>query len=77
MLEEAPDSACDVALEAASDLAVSFAFGASSVAVVAGGLVTAGSGECDDEEGVVELAVAALVRVDPDGDGHGQMPFAR
>jgi hypothetical protein len=61
VLEEAPDSACDVALEAATDLAVGLAFGASSVAVVAGGLVVVGSGDRDDEEGVVELPVAAAV----------------
>jgi hypothetical protein len=43
-----------------SDLAVGLALGASSVAVVAGRLVIAGSaGERDDEEGVVELPVAA------------------
>jgi len=61
VLEEAPDSACDVALEAASDLAVGLAFGASFVSVVEGRLVVAASGESDDVESVVELPVAAAV----------------
>ena len=61
VLEESPDSACDVALEAASDLAISLALGASSVPVVAGRLVNAGAGERDDEESAVELPVAAAV----------------
>jgi hypothetical protein len=54
VLEESPDSACDVALEAASDLAVGLALGAPLVAVVAGRLVVVGSSKRDDEEGVVE-----------------------
>jgi hypothetical protein len=61
VFEESPGSACDVALEAASDLAVRFALGAPSVAVVAGGLVVVGAGDRDDVEGVVELSVAAAV----------------
>ena len=61
MLEEAPDSACDVALEAASDFAVGLAFGSSSVSVVAGRVVVAASSERDDVESVVELSVAAAV----------------
>lgn len=54
MLEESPDVSCDVALQAASDLAVGAALGSSSFDVVAGGLVVACSGECDDVERTVE-----------------------
>jgi hypothetical protein len=50
MLEEAPDATGDVALEAASDLAVGAALAASSFDVVKGGLVVAYSRERDDVE---------------------------
>ena len=65
MFEEAPDSACDVALDAASDLSVGLAFGASPVAVVAGRLVVAGSRERNDDQSAVELAIAAAVEAVP------------
>ena len=61
VFEEAPDSACDVALEAASDLAVGLAFGASSVSIVAGCLVVAAASERDDVESVVELSISVAV----------------
>jgi hypothetical protein len=61
VLEESPDSACDVALQAASDLSVGAAFGPASFGVVACGLVVALAGEGNDVERVVELSVSAAV----------------
>jgi hypothetical protein len=55
----------DVALEAAADPAVGFAFGAATFDVVAGSLVMHGSGEGDDVQGAVELPVAGSVEPVP------------
>lgn len=61
MLEEAPDTACDVALEAASNLAVGLALGTPSVSILAGCWIVAGAGKRDDVERAVELPVAAAI----------------
>ena len=61
MFELFEELAGDVALEAASDLAVGFSFSSSAVGVGAGCGVGAESGERDDVEGPIELAVAGSV----------------
>ena len=61
VLEESPDAACDVALEATSDLAGGLALRSSSGSVVAGGRVRPAAGERDDVERAVELSIAASV----------------
>ena len=62
VLEEAPDFAGDVALETTSDLAVGLALGSTSSDVGLGGFVVAHSGEGNDVEGRVELAVPVAVQ---------------
>ena len=59
--EEPVDLACDVAFEAADDLAAGFAVGASALGVVDGALVDAQQGDGDAPQGVVGLAVVAAV----------------
>ncbi len=59
--ELSEELAGDVALQAADDLAVGLAFGSSSFDVGAGGGVGAESGDHDDVDGAVELAVAGAV----------------
>ena len=61
MLEEPPDLAGDVALDAAGDLAVGLAFGASSSPVGDGVRVAARAGDGDDVERMVQLAIAVSV----------------
>ena len=58
--EEPVDLACDVAFEAADDLAAGFAVGASALGVVDGALVDAQPGDGDAPQGVVGVAVEAV-----------------
>jgi hypothetical protein len=60
-LEQAPDAAGEVALEAADRFAGALAFAASSGDVVAGLRVTACAGDDHAVQGRVDLAVAALI----------------
>src|SRR5215211_55920 len=60
-LQEVPDAAGEVALEAADRLAGALAFAAASLDVVAGLRVAAGAGDDDAVQRRVDLAVAALV----------------
>src|SRR3954471_3122175 len=60
-LEQAPDAAGEVALEAADRFAAALAFGASSGDVVARWLVTARAGDDHAVKRGVDLAVAAAV----------------
>src|SRR3954452_20044059 len=60
-LEESPDVAGEVALEAADGFAGGLAFGAAPVDVVLGLGVAAGAGDDDAVQCGVDLAVAALV----------------
>jgi hypothetical protein len=61
-LEEVPDAAGEVSLEAAHGFEAGLAFGAFAGEVVAGLGVAAGAGERDAVNGSVELAVAAAVK---------------
>ena len=67
VLELFEELAGDVALEASADFAVRFAFGASSLGVGAGALISAQAGEHDDVEYSVELSVAGPVEAMPVG----------
>ena len=60
-MEQVPDAAGEVALEAADRFAAALAFGAASGDVVARGLVAAGAGDDDAMKRRVDLAVAAAV----------------
>ena len=60
-LQQSPDVAGEVALEAADRFAGALAFAAAAGDVVAGGLVAAGAGDDDAVQRGVDLAVAALV----------------
>ena len=60
-LEQSPDAAGEVALEAADRFAGALAFAASAGDVVAGRLVAAGAGDDHAVQRRVDLAVAALV----------------
>jgi hypothetical protein len=82
VLEESPDSSSDVALEAASDLAVGLALGSPLLAVDTGRFVAGRASECDDVEGAVEPAVAVAVErcrswLWPDVVGIGATPARR
>jgi hypothetical protein len=61
-VEQSPDPAGEVSLEAADRFLLGLPFGVSAVEVDAGGWVGAGSGERDDVERAVELAIAAAVQ---------------
>ena len=61
-LEVAEDGPADVALEAASDLAVASTLAAAPSDVVAGGGVVTHACADDDVEGAVELAVSGSVQ---------------
>ena len=61
MFEEAPDSSCDVALEAADDFSFGLAFGESSGHVCACRWVALESGDRDDVERVVHASIASSV----------------
>ena len=80
-LEESPDVAGEVALEAADRFARGLAFAASAFEVVARGLVAASAGDDDPVQCGVDLAVAALVKalrwVLPELAGIGATPAAR
>ena len=67
LAEVGVDLAGDVALEAADDLWLGFAFRGAPLGVGAGGGVGAEAGEHDPPQGVVGLAVAA--GVEPVADG--------
>jgi hypothetical protein len=60
-LEQSPDAAGEVALEAADGFAGALAFATSTLDVVAGFGVAAGAGDDHAVQGRVDLAVAALV----------------
>ena len=60
-LEQVPDAACEVALEAADHVAVGLALGAFAGDVGLGLVVAAGAGDRDAMNGGVDLAVAAAV----------------
>ena len=61
-LEQVPDAAGEVALEAADRLGRALAFGLLAVEVVAGLGVATGAGNGDSVDGGGELAVAAAVQ---------------
>src|SRR3954449_10487988 len=66
-LEESPDAAGEVALEAADRFAGGLAFTASTLDVVAGLGVAAGAGDDHSVQRGVDLAVAALIEALADG----------
>ncbi|HTP19038.1 MAG TPA: hypothetical protein VMJ65_05505 [Solirubrobacteraceae bacterium] len=66
-VEEVPDLAGDVALEAADRFELGLSFGLSALEVGAGGGVELGSAERDDVGRSVWLSVAAAVQAVADG----------
>jgi hypothetical protein len=66
-LELPVELAGDVADQAASDLAVGLALGASPLGISAGGWVVAQPGQDNDVQGLVEVAVAGAVEPDANG----------
>ena len=60
-MQESPDVADDVALEAADGFAGALAFGAAPGDVVLGLGVAAGAGDGDAVQGGIDLAVAAAI----------------
>ena len=65
MFEESPDSACDVAFEAAGDLSICLAFSDSAVSVSLALGITTEASHGHDVEGMVESPVAAVVESVP------------
>ena len=65
MFEESPGPSGCVALDAADGFSLGFALADASGDVVLGSLVVAGSGDGDEVERPVELAVAAPVESEP------------
>ena len=80
-MEEVPDAACEVALEAADGFAVGLAFGGLAGEVGLGFGVAAGAGDGDAVDRGVDLAVAAAVEAVAVGlaraTGIGAIPPAR
>jgi hypothetical protein len=60
-VEQSPDPAGEVSLEAADRFLLGLAFGVSAVEVDTGRWVGAGAGQRDDVQRPVELAIAAAV----------------